>query len=184
MEFTASNNFTRTSPQKMRLVINAVRGRGVEDAQQQLQFLPHRAAKMFLTLLNSAIANAENNFGADRTNLYIATVMADAGPTIKRYMPRAMGRIAPLRSRTSKVKLILAERDPKKQRTEVAKPTAPEAIQLGDLAKAQEAAKETDAKTTEKGTAGKVTAKNTKATPEPKNTKGFGQRIFRRKDAS
>ena len=182
MEFTASNNFARVSPQKMRLVINAVRGRGAEEAQQQLQFLPHRAAKICLTLLNSAIANAENNFGADRTNLYIATVMADAGPVIKRYMPRAMGRIAPLRSRTSKVKLVLAERDPKKGRSEVAKKAAPEAIQLGELAKAQTATKADEKGSDTKAT--KAAPVATKAAPEPKNTKGFGQRIFRRKDAS
>lgn len=100
------------SPRKVRLVVNTIRGLSVAAAETQLNFLPKLAAQPVLKLLNSAIANAEHNFKLDKKDLYVKFIVADGGPTLKRFRPRAFGRAAPIRKRTTHVSLILANEKP------------------------------------------------------------------------
>jgi len=98
------------SPRKMRLVADIIRGHDVVGVINQLSFMNKRAAKPMLKLLNSAVANAENNFKLKKDNLYIQELRVDEGPTLKRWMPRAMGRATPVNKRTSHISIILEER--------------------------------------------------------------------------
>ncbi len=100
------------SPRKVRLVVDAVRGLPVGAAETRLQFLPKLAAEPVLKLLRSAIANAEHNFHLKKEDLVIKTLVVDQGPTIKRSRPRAFGRAAPIRKRTSHITLVLADEKP------------------------------------------------------------------------
>lgn len=99
------------SPRKVRLVADAVRGKTVDDALRKLRFLTKRAAKPMAKLIESAVANAEENDGKRRDNLIISTVTVDKGPTLKRYRPRARGRATRINKRTSHINLELAESD-------------------------------------------------------------------------
>lgn len=97
------------SPRKVRLVVNTVRGLSVAEAETRLTFLPKLAAKPVLKLLRSAVANAEHNFKLNRNDLYIRTIVADGGPTLKRWRARAFGRTAPIRKRTTHISLVLSD---------------------------------------------------------------------------
>ncbi len=107
MEVKASARYIRMSPRKVRLVLGVVRGMAVGAARQQLAFMNKAAAEPVLKLLNSAIANAINNFGLAEESLKIKTIVADGGPILYRYRPRAMGRAAPIRKRTSHITIVL-----------------------------------------------------------------------------
>jgi len=100
----------RMSPRKVRLVVDLVRGKSVESALAQLTFSPKMAARPVKKLIESASANAINNFKMDESSLYIAEIAVNEGSTIKRWRPRAHGRAAPIRKRTSHVTVVLAER--------------------------------------------------------------------------
>ena len=111
MEIKAKARYIRTSPRKVRLVIDVIRGMRVAQAQTQLKFMKKDAAEPVLKLLNSAIANATNNFQIDPGGLFIKTITADGGPTLHRWMPRAFGRTTPIRKRTSHISIILDSKD-------------------------------------------------------------------------
>ena len=98
------------SAQKMRLVIDTVRGKAAVQAVDSLKFTPKVAARHVLKLLQSAIANAEENFGVSRDDLYIQTITADEAPTRKWRRFGARGRFKPILRRSSHVKIILRER--------------------------------------------------------------------------
>ncbi len=97
------------SPRKVRLVTNLIKGMGVRSAKAQLLFLPKKAAGFLLKLLNSAIANAKHNFNLKEDGLSVLNVTVDGGPTLKRWMPRAMGKAAQIMKRTSHITLILTD---------------------------------------------------------------------------
>jgi len=99
--------FVRVSPQKMRRVIDLIRGRHVEDARRVLRFSPLGATREIARLLDSAVANAERTPGVVAQNLVVERVWVDGGPTLKRYRPRAYGRAARIRRRTSHVTVVL-----------------------------------------------------------------------------
>lgn len=103
MQVQATAKYIHMSPRKVRLVADLVRGLGVDQAQKQLQFNAKLAAKPVLKVLNSAIANAKNNNSIDVASYKIASITVDEGPTIKRFRPRAHGRSAPIRKRTSHI---------------------------------------------------------------------------------
>ena len=92
METTAKLRGARLSAQKARLVADQVRGKSVEDALDILKFSPKKGADIILKVLESAIANAEHNDGADIDELKVSTIFVDEGMTMKRIMPRAKGR--------------------------------------------------------------------------------------------
>jgi len=104
---SAKLNYLRMSPSKVRLVLDEIRGKKVDDAIAILSLSEKVAAEPILKLLNSAIANAENNLGMNRDELYVAETYANEGPTLKRIRPRARGRATRIRKRTSHVTIIL-----------------------------------------------------------------------------
>ena len=97
----------RISASKVKIVIDLIRGKSVAEALAILKATPKAASPVVEKLLNSAIANAENNMGLMRDDLYIAEVFADQGPTMKRFRPRAQGRASRIRKRTSHITIIL-----------------------------------------------------------------------------
>jgi len=92
------------------LVMDQVRGKQVGEALNMLSFAPQRGAGILKKLVNSAIANAEQNTGVDVDSLYIIRVYADEGPTLKRWRPRAQGRATSIRKRTSHLTVVLNEK--------------------------------------------------------------------------
>ncbi len=109
MSTSAKLTNTRLSPQKMRLVADQVRGLPVERAIDLLTFSNKKAAAIIKKVLESAIANAEHNDGADIDELKISEILVDAGPTMKRLRPRARGRADRIIKRTSHVKVTVSE---------------------------------------------------------------------------
>lgn len=100
----------RTSAQKARLVCDLIRGKTIDEAVSICRFTNKKAAKMIGKLLNSAIANAQNNLGVeDISDFRVTTIYADEGPTMKRIMPRAKGRADHIRKRTSHITLVIAK---------------------------------------------------------------------------
>ena len=110
MESIAKLRFERISPQKARLVADEVRGMPVERALETLQFSTKKAAHIVRKVLESAVANAEHNEGADIDELKVATIMVDEGPTMKRMKPRARGSADRIFKRTSHVTIRVADR--------------------------------------------------------------------------
>jgi large subunit ribosomal protein L22 len=103
----ATVKYVRTSPRKMRRVVDLIRGEHVEEARRILRFSGLGASRDVEKLLNSAIANAEQNPGVIAENLVVARGWVDDGPTLKRYRPRAYGRATRIRRRTSHVTLVV-----------------------------------------------------------------------------
>jgi large subunit ribosomal protein L22 len=109
MSTSAKLTNSRISPQKMRLVADQVRGLPVERALDVLTFSNKKAATVIKKVLESAIANAEHNDGADIDELNISEILVDAGPTMKRLRPRARGRADRIIKRTSHLKVTVSE---------------------------------------------------------------------------
>jgi ribosomal protein L22 len=101
----------RSSARKARLVCDLIRGKSVEDARAILSLSPRSAARDWSKVLESAVANAENNHELDGDDLRILTIKADEGPTLKRFRPRAMGRATRIRKRTSHLTIHLTPKD-------------------------------------------------------------------------
>lgn len=111
MEYKAVGRYIRMSPQKARLVADKVRGKQVDEANSILDYSPKRAAQPVKKILQSAVANAENNFKVeDIEKLFIKRIVIDEGPTIKRFRPMSMGRAGRIRKRTSHITIILDEK--------------------------------------------------------------------------
>lgn len=122
----ASARDLRISPRKMRLVTDLVRGKRVADALTQLQFTNKKGADMLVTLLKSAMANAEHNFSLQAADLYITHITCDMGKVMKRYFPRARGSAFVIRRKMAHVTVVLEERKVagvKKSRFELLKRT-------------------------------------------------------------
>ena len=107
----AKARYVRTSARKARLVCDHIRGKDVAEARAILAFTPRAAAKPWLKLLESAVANAEHNHELVGEELKIAAVHADEGPTLKRFRPRAMGRATRIRKRTSHLSITLTPKE-------------------------------------------------------------------------
>ncbi|SHJ86501.1 LSU ribosomal protein L22P [Malonomonas rubra DSM 5091] len=107
METQAKLRNVRLSPQKARLVVDMVRGKGIQDALNILQFAPQKTAPILSKLLKSAVANAEQKGISDVDALFVKTVMVDQGPVLKRFMPRAQGRASRIRKPTSHITVVL-----------------------------------------------------------------------------
>ena len=95
---------------KTRLVLDLIRGKNVADAIAILKFTPNKAARIVEKTLNSAIANAENNFGLEKANLVVSETFANEGPTMKRFRPRAKGSASPINKRTTHVTVVVSEK--------------------------------------------------------------------------
>jgi large subunit ribosomal protein L22 len=109
MQAMAKLKYARISAQKARLVADQIRGLHVEKALNTLAFSTKKGAPLIKKVLESAIANAEHNEGADIDELKVAAVMIDEGPTMKRIRPRAKGRAARILKRTSHITLTVSE---------------------------------------------------------------------------
>jgi large subunit ribosomal protein L22 len=113
MEVVAKLKGARLSAQKARLVADQIRGKAVEDALQLLTFSPKKGAEIIKKVLNSAIANAEHNEGADVDELKVSTIFVDEGMTMKRIRPRAKGRADRIFKRSCHITVIVADNQEK-----------------------------------------------------------------------
>lgn len=107
MQAKAEAKYIRISPRKVRLVVDLVRGMGIEEARLQLEVSPKLAAKAVLKVLNSAVANAQHNLKADTTDFRVLTAYVNEGPKMMRYKPRAQGRATPIRKRMSHIGIVV-----------------------------------------------------------------------------
>lgn len=111
MQTKATAKYIRISPRKMKFICDMVRGKNVDEALSTLRFTPKKGADILEKVVNSAVANAENNFDMDRDNLYVAEVYANQGPTLKRWRPRAQGRAYKILKRTSHISVVVKEKE-------------------------------------------------------------------------
>lgn len=111
MEARAEHKFARISPRKVSIVCDLIRGKDVKTAEALMKATPKAASELMLKVLKSAVANAENNFDMDPDKLYVSQTFANAGPILKRGMPRAQGRMYRINKRTSHITIVVAEKD-------------------------------------------------------------------------
>ena len=109
MEVRAVVKHTGVPASKVRPLVNMVRGKKVDEALTLLRFTPTPKAKIVAKLVQSAVANAENNFQMDPADLKIVTIFADEARGMRRYRPRSRGRVSPIRKRSSHITVIVAE---------------------------------------------------------------------------
>lgn len=109
MEIVSKLKYLRIAPRKVRLVANLIRGKKATEAQTILSFTIKKAAPRLLKLLNTAIADAKNNFQLDQSNLYISKITVDEGPKHKRWRARSRGIAAPIQKKTSHITIVLSE---------------------------------------------------------------------------
>jgi large subunit ribosomal protein L22 len=107
----ATAKYVRVSPTKVRQLTRLIKGEHVDEAIRILQFSDKGAARPLRKVLESAIANAENNDGLDPDELYVWNAFVDEGPTLKRYQPRALGRAYRIRKRTSHITVVVAPKE-------------------------------------------------------------------------
>jgi large subunit ribosomal protein L22 len=175
MEVKAQAKYVRMSPRKIRLVADLIRSLEVEKAEFQLSFMTKAAAEPVLKLLKSAVANALHDFKLKKENLYVKEIRADAGPTLKRWQPRAFGRATPIRKRSAHIAVVLGEKkesrlplaeklQEKKEKPQIVQASEFSATRKGVLEKPKEILKE-----------------KKEAPKEYKKTKGFFKKLFIRK---
>ena len=109
MKVKAVANDVGISPQKVRLVVNMIRGKRVDEALAILRFMPTPTAKAVAKVIKSAVANAENNFQMSPAELRITDIFADQGRTLKRFRPQSKGRISPILKRSSNITVFVTE---------------------------------------------------------------------------
>jgi large subunit ribosomal protein L22 len=110
MQAKAIARNVRIAPRKARLVVDLIRGKSVDEAAAILRFTPKAASPVVEKVLSSAIANAEHNYNMNTANLVVESAFVDEGPTMKRFMPRAMGRASRINKRTSHITLVVSEK--------------------------------------------------------------------------
>jgi large subunit ribosomal protein L22 len=189
MKVTAELNNLRISPRKVKLVADLIKGMDAVEAVSQLDVAIKKTSGYMQKLLLSAIANAENNFGLSKNNLYVLDAVVGAGPTLKRWMPKAYGRAGQILKRTSKVRIVLEERVEGKDRKSKEQMEKEKAERIKKAT--QELKKEEDRKKDEKkdeikeAKTEKVVETKTKSADKTKKTaeepKSWKNKIFRRK---
>jgi len=110
MEAKAVLRYVRISPQKARLVVDMVRGKGVGEAERILTFTHKKAARIVKKVLKSAVANATQNPNIDENILFVKEIFVGQGPSLKRWRARAQGRVAPIKKRMSHITVVLDEK--------------------------------------------------------------------------
>lgn len=111
MRVSATAKYLRGSTRKTRLVTQAIKGMPVEKAAAALQFMPQKAAADVARVLKSATANAENNHNLSADDLIVADAIADEGPSIKRFRPRAQGRAFPIHKPMTHITIVVADQE-------------------------------------------------------------------------
>ncbi len=155
----ASLSNYRQSPRKVRLVANLIKGKKVSDAEVALSFLVKRASLPISNLLNSAVANAKQNNGIDKENLFVKNLTVDKGIVMKRFMPRARGMSSAINKRTSHVLIVLEEKTTTAKKGKAVKAEVVDAAEV----KAEKPAKAPKATAVKKGRASKVSARHDSA---------------------
>lgn len=110
MDTKAVAKYIRVSPRKVRLAADLIRGKKVQEALAILKFTPRMSSEPVSKVLNSAIANAEHNLDMSTDDLFVKKIYVDQGPTLKRIMPRAMGRADRIRKRTSHITVVVGNK--------------------------------------------------------------------------
>ena len=111
MEAFATLKYARISPRKVQIVCDLIRGKDTKIAAALMEATPKAGCELMLKVLKSACANAENNFEMDPDKLYVKAAYANAGPILKRAMPRAQGRMYRINKRTSHITIVVAEKE-------------------------------------------------------------------------
>jgi large subunit ribosomal protein L22 len=172
MEARAQARYVRVTPQKARRVVDLIRGIPAAQAQSVLRFAPQAVSETVGKVLDSAIANATNNFNLDPEGLVVSAAYVDEGPTMKRIRPRAQGRAYRVRKRTSHITVIVATPDSlnaKSTKKSTATESAPVAKAAAKKTTAKKAAPKADAAApAKKAAAKKTTAKKTASSSESK----------------
>lgn len=191
MQVKAKLNNLRISPRKVRLVADLIRGLDVADALNQVEASYKRGGLPMKKLILSAVGNGENNLGIDRDNMYVLSVLVDAGPSLKRWMPKAYGRASQILKRTTQVEITLEEKvEGQGRKSQAELEEARQKRMEAKMKKEKELRKEIEEKETSaksKETAAKVPEKTKEKTAEKGKTfeekkgKGWASRIFRRK---
>lgn len=186
-EVRASLGDLRISPRKVRLVTDLLNQKSVEVAKMRLRFTTKKAAKPVLKLINSAVANATNNFQLDASKLFIKSIFVNQGTPMVRYKARAQGRVAPIKHRISKVNIILVEKEglKAKQRQQVAISSEGTAVKEKKKPEVSEHEREHDTKAVdERAGSVKPQVKRPQSGRESRFKKGFvdlKKRFFNRK---
>lgn len=186
MQVSAKLNNYRKSPRKVRLVASLLRGLDAGKAENQLKFLVKGSAPDFEKLLKGAIANAENNFGLSKDNLFVKDIIVNEGTKLKIWLPRAYGKATLILKRTSNVELILAEKVEGKGRKKIEKRK-----EIKDVKQEEVERKPSFAKAPEGEEEKKEEKRETMREKEEKEfldekkkatgARGFFRRVFRRK---
>ncbi|HXV26724.1 MAG TPA: 50S ribosomal protein L22 [Candidatus Paceibacterota bacterium] len=176
MEVKAKLNGIRIAPRKVRLVAGLIKKKDIDAALDQLAHMSKRSAAPIVKLVNSAVANAENNYRMVRGNLFIKNLWVDEGIKLRRWQPKGFGRAGEIQKKTSRINLILDER------------VAGMRMQEGPAKK--KAAESTDAQAEaghdhdhdhEPAAVRKGPAVTDEAKPKSRGLAGFGRRLFQRK---
>lgn len=163
-------SYLHISPRKVRLVAHVLKGMNVGRAELELQAMTKHASRPLEKLLKSAIQNAVNGLGQDASRLYIKNINVDAGPVLKRMMPRAFGRGATIRKRMSHVSLVLGVRGEEKIVQKKTKKRIVPAVRIADWQDVKGRADENRTASRDRGTVS-----------SPKKSGGFVKKIFTRK---
>ncbi|MBI5135013.1 50S ribosomal protein L22 [Candidatus Uhrbacteria bacterium] len=164
MKVQAVAKFVRVSPRKMNIMAGLVRRKSLEAAREQLSIRPERAARLLLSVLDSAAANAYENHSLDRSALIVNAIEIGQGPRLKRFTPRAFGRATPIRKPTSHIRVVI-EGEKTVVRTKKVKPTT-----VASQSKASE---------TEEGQ--RSNTKESLGQKQAPEKKGFLRKVFQRK---
>ena len=111
MQAKAIAKYVRISPLKVNFICKEIRGKQVDEALNILKFTPKKGARILEKVLNSAIANAEHNFGLNREDLFVSQAYANNAPVMKRWRPKAKGMAYPILKRSSHVGVVVEERE-------------------------------------------------------------------------
>jgi large subunit ribosomal protein L22 len=110
MQTRAVAKYVRIAPRKVRIVVDLIRGKGVDEALSILKYTPKAASIVLTKVVSSAAANAENNFDLNRSDLIISEAYVDQGPTLKRVHPRSRGQAFRINKRTSHITVVVGEK--------------------------------------------------------------------------
>jgi len=173
-EVKAQLNGLRIAPRKVRSVVNLVKGKNVLEALAQLEALVKRSGSPVAKLLKSAIANAENNNNMVKENLYVKRINVDEGVKLKRFKPKGFGRVSPLEKKTSRIRVVLAEKVAGLKRTPAEKKIKEKTVEQTQISDKKETKKPLDL------ARGKPEVK-TELGKKPGVIEGLGKKFFRRK---
>ncbi|PIU77816.1 MAG: 50S ribosomal protein L22 [Candidatus Moranbacteria bacterium CG_4_10_14_3_um_filter_44_15] len=181
MQVSAKLNNFRKSTRKVRLVAKMLRGLEVKEAENQLKFLIKGSAPDFEKLLKSAIANAENNFGLDKDNLFVKDIIVNEGARLKRWLPRAYGRATLILKRTSNIEMVLAEKVEGKGRKKIEKRKEIKDIKHEEIERKEERGEEEAQEEKKEITKEKDEKEFLDEKKKSAGARGFLRRVFRRK---